>query len=398
MCGLWGGLSTTLNKVELDIIHQLGMLSIFRGTDSTGVLTFTQKKNKNWYYLLKKPVDPVGFLMDSTNDYIYDGSVRLVAGHARAATIGKVTMENAHPFDIGNIIGMHNGSVRGLVSESRGDVTDSQVIMEMIDQDGIDDAIEEIDRLRGAYALVYCNKKEQTINFIRNNDRPLSYMRGLGNCLFWASEKGMLQFIKDRASGHFDEIHSFNPGVLHSIKIGSTDIKRRQISGGGTHTSHFSTSSDTVTVRSAYRYPYKSEVAKEENPFRESQQDCRLETTNSTASVPLLPLPAQLPAIIKPPSLADRVIDNVARSEENKKKKFPKNYRGFNGLHYGQGFIQNCLNDGCANCTNQPSINDEVYWFNFKEFLCGTCALDATTVGVVTNGQLFRGSLVKDAN
>jgi hypothetical protein len=98
MCGIAGFVKHGEPEPVLPII--MGLLGIFmqqRGTDSWG---YTDGKT------IKKAV---GWLEDG---WQYDlGLTDSAAIHTRHATTGGITAENSHPYQFGDIIGMHNGVV-----------------------------------------------------------------------------------------------------------------------------------------------------------------------------------------------------------------------------------------------------------------------------------------------
>lgn len=120
------------------------------------------------------------------------GLNRALIGHNRSATVGKIVRKNAHPFEFDKVVGVHNGTLRNKwVLEKHGDYdTDSEALYANINHYGVEAAIEKLD---GAYTLVWYDKEDTTINFLRNKERPLYVVFSKDKKLvFWASEKWML--------------------------------------------------------------------------------------------------------------------------------------------------------------------------------------------------------------
>ena len=63
---------------------------------------------------------------------------------------------------------------------------------------GLDDTISKLD---AAFALVWVNREEKTLNFIRNKERPLAFARLDNGAFVWASEREMLEWIINRERG-----------------------------------------------------------------------------------------------------------------------------------------------------------------------------------------------------
>lgn len=219
MCGIIGVASTGI-LVENDkkYFRQALFCDQLRGVDSTGI--FSVNKNpvpevnifKRAYpahdFLDMKPVDRmIGAL----------GSTRVMVGHNRAATKGSVNNSNAHPFQFGDITMVHNGT---LLNYSRLPgytyaENDSKLLCRGIAELGIQGAI---DCIEGAWSLVWHDAIENTLNFLRNGQRPMALASNKGRKdLYFASELMMLDWLTARNSIVVDEI--LNTQVNQHIKL-----------------------------------------------------------------------------------------------------------------------------------------------------------------------------------
>lgn len=75
-----------------------------RGRDSCGYATWDAEKQQVWY------ARETGKYLESSLVVETCEQLNLI-GHTRYATIGAVSVPNAHPYHIGNIIGAHNGGI-----------------------------------------------------------------------------------------------------------------------------------------------------------------------------------------------------------------------------------------------------------------------------------------------
>jgi hypothetical protein len=70
---------------------------------------------------------------------------------------------------------------------------DSENLFYHIEQKGLEDAISQLGGGNNAWALVWWDKLNETLNFLRNKERTLYYCwEDNGDCLYWASESWML--------------------------------------------------------------------------------------------------------------------------------------------------------------------------------------------------------------
>jgi len=201
MCGLVGVAGNLAYKDET-FMKRLLLLDYFRGTDSTGLAAIT---TKNDISVVKMATHPIN-LMDSTafKTALNGFASSVFIGHNRAATLGKVNDLNAHPFQFGDIVGAHNGT---LIKSSWDDLmleagvrtdVDSAAIFASINEVGIDATIALMEEGKtsqtGAWALVWYDTKDNTLRFLRNEHRPLWWcLNKEGDRLAWASEWPMLE-------------------------------------------------------------------------------------------------------------------------------------------------------------------------------------------------------------
>jgi len=183
------------------------IIDSIRGEDSTGIASIT---NKNECFVSKQVGDPFVLLDMRDTSSIFKRCNRVLIGHNRWASSGIVNRKNAHPFDFDEIVGVHNGTLTNkyeLDGHKDFDV-DSEALFSTVERFGIKDAI---GKARGAWALVWYNKVDQTIHFLRNKERPLYYCYSEDRkAILWASEAWMLINICRREDYKIGEIYTFN--------------------------------------------------------------------------------------------------------------------------------------------------------------------------------------------
>lgn len=202
MCGHVGSAGNISFKHE-KVFKTLLILDSLRGIDSTGVAVVNRKGEVK----IAKSVGNPFILMDTKRfDRAMQGFNCVMIGHNRYATQGSVSDRNAHPFDFDTLVGAHNGTLRNkhvLDNHTDYDV-DSENLYHHMDKNGVEDTIHKLD---GAWCLIWFNKDEGTLNFLRNKERPLHMCyTNDGETLFWASEKWMLSVALSREAVEHQDI------------------------------------------------------------------------------------------------------------------------------------------------------------------------------------------------
>lgn len=208
MCGIVGFASNGylnggINKGKYGtIMSELLWVDSLRGIDSTGVVMVPKEAGIE-IEMYKKALCGSDFVqLRQYRSLIVQDGWNAIIGHNRAATKGSVTSINAHPFHHmgpeGDIYLVHNGTVYNKHVLPLGDsfATDSETICNAIASIGLTKTIEKIN---GSYSLVWYNNKTLTLNFLRNEERPMELIWDkTGNHLWFCSEKSMLEFVLER--------------------------------------------------------------------------------------------------------------------------------------------------------------------------------------------------------
>lgn len=188
MCCLSGAAGAVTAKEEKAVKHLL-MLGQLRGTDSTGIVSLGMNSSQP---IVAKECGPPEILMDSKKfEKVFYGTNKIYLGHNRSRTQGVVKRSNAHPFCFDRIFGAHNGTVHNGLSDLPDQCdTDSETILSAFNTLGVEKTIPKIN---GAWAFTWYDYTTDTINFLRNKERPLYYAFSKDRrVIFWASMVEML--------------------------------------------------------------------------------------------------------------------------------------------------------------------------------------------------------------
>ena len=192
MCGIVGFISTKTGEASAKkyfMKHALA-LDTLRGRDSTGLFTVCNKDNVKSRHSLKEGIDWVN--TKGFNDTKFD--VWAAVGHNRAATVGNVNRNNAHPFTFGAVTMVHNGTLHddgwSLKTYDQDLEVDSMQICKALSETKPENAYKVLERLDGAFALVWFDTRDNSVNMARNNSRPFHFTHNLAKDHLWFMSDG----------------------------------------------------------------------------------------------------------------------------------------------------------------------------------------------------------------
>lgn len=204
MCGIIG-VAGNLTSTDESIFRELLLADVVRGRHATGIAQVKGKADKVTTFKLAMP--STFFLeLPIVNDILKGFINNTVAlGHNRHATKGASdSHEYAHPFTHGHITLVHNGSLTShfnITPKGESYIVDSEAICRAFEVEG---AAEVIPKLNGAFALVWIDAKEKTLNFVRNSERRLGLVfNSKTNKMWWASELELVLWSLKRGDDLF---------------------------------------------------------------------------------------------------------------------------------------------------------------------------------------------------
>jgi len=209
ICGLVG-IAGKLGINDENILKRLLIYDTFRGLDSTGLAAVRKTGEVSMAKVASHPIDlfdtgKFKTALSAWNSYAF-------LGHNRFATTGAKNSVNAHPFQFGHIVGAHNGTLDKeswkRLETAIGEETDvdSAAVFMSFEKIGVEETLALLENGRtsnaGAWAFTWVDLKDGTLNFLRNEHRPLWYSYSEGHDrIFWASEWGMIRAAVSMAPG-----------------------------------------------------------------------------------------------------------------------------------------------------------------------------------------------------
>ena len=202
MCGIIGYMTLkdddrTLSKEKF--FREALFTDTLRGNDSTGIMSV---KGDAFTWAWSKQAVPAYKFITEKSFFEREVKTWCAVGHNRAATVGDVNTDNAHPFQHGPIILVHNGTLRStyvLPHDNKKIQVDSELIAYNLSQEAPEDANKVLDKLSGAFALVWFDNRDESVNFVRNSERPMHFgINRMNDLLLFASDGFLLNFCSQR--------------------------------------------------------------------------------------------------------------------------------------------------------------------------------------------------------
>lgn len=232
MCGIWGVIPSSsmgLSKSHEDFLLWAAQAGAQRGVDGCGQF-FVDKKGFDKTKVVKKKGNPYWLLYEKEyGDFKKEAynNAAAVVGHNRAATRGKLSDENTHPFKVDHITLVHNGTLRSGLHVPVDEV-DSKLLCQAIAEKGVEDAIKEIN---GAWTLVWHDANQKTLNFLKNGERPLCLMRTNSGDIYFASKRKMLEWLLDEINVKDATEIEMKTDVMYSYDFAAKTFSEKGVEG-----------------------------------------------------------------------------------------------------------------------------------------------------------------------
>jgi len=219
MCGHVGVAGIMQQKHE-QAFRDLLVVDVIRGPHATGIATFNRKDGVR---VVKKALLPNDlFQMEQTKN-LFRIFNQVLLGHNRWATQGKINHVNSHPFEMGNLVGAHNGTLvnQGLLPDSEDFEVDSENLIHSINKIGVEETYK---LLHGAAALVWFDEKDYSLHFLRNKERPMFITYTTDRkTMFWASEAWMLRGVLSKNGIEHTDVFDTAVDTHYKIRIPQWD-------------------------------------------------------------------------------------------------------------------------------------------------------------------------------
>lgn len=384
MCGVAGVLSDPLSTQEVDAFKDLMIFSTVRGWEGAGVATMRSGPKTNHTRIWKQTCTGAYLVCQKGFEEVVKHPLKLLMGHCRWPTRGENKPEFCHPFREGHIIGMHNGTMHKINNQypSYQD-SDSNFLFKEMSKDGIEPVIKHSS---GAYALIWVDENQRTLNFLRNHDRPLFFARHTTyNTVMWASEPGFLQAVIGRRWHGSTEwsiemlpVNTLRSFALKDVKVKESTDREVKPELFPQHypraESYFGSDNDEwENVQSRdFERRFPSTGARERldsrPPFHQQRHSHFRKPSEVASTVPLIPPP-------KTPQEA-KVIDNrpvTVGPEHTVAMQIAGEDR--HTILEQRNIVEKLLNRGCMACGNPGEIADisEVLWLDRLNFMCSGC-------------------------
>jgi hypothetical protein len=317
------------------------MFDLVRGPHSTGLAAANRSGDITVY---KTTQDGYGFATDPRAVRTVNHTHSVLIGHNRFATQGAQTQRNAHPFEHGLIVGAHNGTLQNAydLDDWKDFQVDSDCLFHNIAKDGITKTIE---KARGAWALTWYDGADNTINMLRNDQRPLVFAYDEDKKrLVWASESWILNGTVGRRDFKF---HNNKILVLPENMLYSWEVPKANEAFG-------------APFRKAIKgAPPKAYPSYHNGWWLQQQKDFEGDLADSGVKEPATAGPKAAGKAGKTGEVVPFVLGS---------------HRGFGGVLISDEAYQQHMDDGCMACTSNTIFqNEKPMYIAEDEWLCPDC-------------------------
>ncbi len=223
MCGIVGYITKddkTRTLAKEKFFREALYTNTLRGYDSTGTMSVAGS-DFTWHWA--KQAVP-GYEYVTHKSFIErDQENWCSVGHNRSATVGEINTDNSHPFQQKHIILVHNGTLREshmLPHVNYKLKVDSDLLAYNLSKVAPEDAHEILAKTGGAYALVWLDSRDKSINIARNNERPFHMgINAASDMITFASDGYMLNFLCNRLlDTGARPVRIWQLGIAHILK------------------------------------------------------------------------------------------------------------------------------------------------------------------------------------
>lgn len=427
MCGLFGVFKPThLSTDERRALVEIGQLSFFRGTDSTGISVLTKKKPKSEkvdHFIVKGTDHAIDFFkQERTLNAVFNQKATSIMGHARAATHGTVNVTNAQPMRENSIIGTHNGVVRKFTPDKKDEDThsDSRLLFNAIDDKPIETVLKSL-YTNDSYALAFYDLEYNTLNFIRNDKRPLYILKAGEDTIFWASEEYTLVYAMLKYGLSYEDLKIVPEDYLISLCLltGEPEVTKLKLSttfsytGSQSYTTYPRTYDANITkpgFTDEASHKVVSEAVSSHAEMQAFMNKTRIEYMKGGTprhNAIILPDSNVVPLRNETDAQATKTLEDQldivmgAMVKEARRVETASPFRDLpqhdsSATHLDKASYklrsngatqwvsiptaEAALSKGCYSCRGVSTVEDEVHWRNHDEHLCSECVKDLTII------------------
>lgn len=390
MCGIVGVAGNILQK-DVEVFKLMLFMDTIRGAHSTGIASIPSNLNQD-VEVFKRAVPAYDLMEMKPFDRLVNSSKSCLIGHNRFATVGSVNATNAHPFQAGPITGVHNGTIQNKYDLPRGNqfTVDSEAIINGIAELGAKEAIAKI---RGAWCLNWYNKDEDTLNLIRNDERPMfiAYTKD-HRAVYWSSCQYILRAATAQANVDIDDVLYLQPNMLYTWVLpalnqkmpGYTVVKRVEGAPpfsmatttvtGGTSKVTGPVTPLTQTTNGTGLVLVEDKSAPEWARIKEARDKNKklIERFNNLVDNEVVDINEDVPFVDDKLEDINDAIGRLNERIDNKRGKGKKKptVKGFNKKELDEEQYASAVSEGCIWCSHVPKFPNTVRWNSETNFLC----------------------------